>query len=139
VAAEAARSSVKDSTGTVKQAGAADASIALLTRLLAKAYAVPKSGAPYEDCSAEIDPNQVLQVALEHLVTPMTVTGALRGVTPLEVIIDTISDVNRATPGSVSKLAPTDYMSIASNVSDFMSSPTSGLEQFYAIVRQGTE
>jgi hypothetical protein len=139
VAAEAARPSVSDGTGAVQETGAADASIALLARLTAKAYAEPKSGASYEDCGREIDPNQVLQVALEHLVTPMTIPGALNGVTPLEVIIDSISDVNRATPGSGAKLAPTDYLSIASNVSDFMSSPTSGLEQFYAIVRQGTE
>ena len=102
-------------------------------------YAQAAQGPAFEDCSQEIDPNQVLTIALQNLVTPMTGPGALKGETPLQVIVDSIADVNRATPESATKLSPTDYLSIASNVSDFMSSPTSGLEQFYAIIRQGTE
>ncbi len=139
VAAEAARSSVVTSQGTVVQKGATQASTDLLFRLTGRAYAEPASGAAFEYCGQEIDPNQVLTVALQNLVTPMNVSGALNGQTPLAVIIDSIADVNRAAPLSTDKLAATDYMSIASNVSDFMSSPTSGLEQFYAVIRQGTE
>lgn len=139
VAAEAARPSVMDAKGNVVQAGAMDASISLLSRLTARAYAQPASGSAFEDCAKEIDPNQVLTIALQHLVTPMTAPGPLNGQTPLQVIVDAVADVNRAAPGAASKLAPNDYLSIAANVSDFMSSKTSGLEQFYAIIRQGTE
>jgi hypothetical protein len=138
-AAEAARTSVKDATGKVVQKGATQASMDLLSRLTGRAYAQPAGGTPYEDCAQEIDPNQVLTVALQNLVTPMTTPGPLLGETPLQVIVDSIADVNRATPLSTSKLAAGDYMTIAENVSDFMSSPTSGLEQFYAVIRQGTE
>ncbi len=139
VAAEAARSSVVSPQGTVVQKGLTQATTDLLWRLTGRVYAQAAQGPAFEDCSQEIDPNQVLTIALQNLVTPMTGPGALKGETPLQVIVDSIADVNRATPESATKLSPTDYLSIASNVSDFMSSPTSGLEQFYAIIRQGTE
>ena len=60
-----------------------------------------------EICRREIDPNQVLAVALGNLVTPITGADAAagqtaghfaNGQTPLEVIIDVIADVNRADP-----------------------------------------
>jgi hypothetical protein len=139
VAAEAARPTVLNADGTVAQKGNMESTIDLLSRLTGRVYADPTGKDTFEDCAAEIDPNQVLNVALEHLVTPMTASGSLNGVTPLQVIIDTIADVNRASPGTTTKLAPNDYMSIATSVSEFMSSPTSGLEQFYAVIRQGTE
>jgi hypothetical protein len=142
VASEAARSSIKDDQANVVQKGATQASMDLLSRLTGRAYSNPPGMPAFEDCAQELDPNQVLTLALENLVTPMTTPttpSSLRGQTPLQIIVDSIADVNRATPLSPSQLAPTDYQSIAANVSDFMSSPTSGLEQFYAVVRQGTE
>jgi hypothetical protein len=137
VAAEAARSSVLDSQGNVVQKGATQATMDLLLRLTGRAYGEPASGAPFEDCGQEIDPNQVMTTVLENLVTPMS--GSLAGQTPLEVIIDSIADVNRAAPTSGAKLAGGDYLTIAENISEFMESPTSGLEQFYAILREGTK
>jgi hypothetical protein len=139
VAAEAARGTVVNASGTIVQKGVTQATMDLLSRLTGRAYAQPSGGKPFEDCGQELDPNQVLTVALTNLVTPMTTPGMLPGQTPLQIIVDTIADVNRATPESSSALAPNDYMSIAASVSDFMISPTSGLEQFYAVVRQGTE
>jgi len=139
VAAEAARTSIVSESGTVIQKGATQASMDLLSRLAGRAYATPAGGTPFEDCSQEADPNQVLTIVLQNLVTPIAVAGPVKGQTPLQVIEDSIAHVNRAAPGSSSKLAPTDYMTIAENVSDFMESPTSGLEQFYAVIRQGTE
>ena len=139
VAAQAARTSVVNAQGVVVQKGVTQASMDLLSRLTGRVYGQPSGGASYEDCAKEVDPNQVLTIALQNLVTPMTSTGSINGETPLQVIVDAIADVNRATPESTAKLAANDYMSIAANVSDFMSSETSGLEQFYAIIRQGTE
>ena len=141
VAAEAARGSVVDSQGTIVQKGAIDASLSLLARLTGRVYATPSGGSGAEDCSQEIDPNQVLTIALQNLVTPMNGPsyGALQGETPLQVMLDAIADVNRASPGSTSKLAPNDYLNIAENLSDFLTNEQSGLEQFYAVVRLGTE
>jgi hypothetical protein len=97
-----------------------------------------------EICAKELDPSAVLNVALAHLVTPMTckppMTGCTAGQgseTPLEVILDTISDVNRASPGAPAKTDAQDYANIANELSEFLVDPTRGLEQFYEIVRQG--
>jgi hypothetical protein len=59
--------------------------------------------------------------------------------TPLEVIIDVITDVNRTDPSQTSKLQPGDYASIAGQVNDFLMNKEFGLEQFYEIVRKGTD
>jgi len=56
----------------------------------------------------------------------------------LELYLDVITDVNRASPDQTDKLKPNDYASIFDQVADFMLSPDHGLEQFYEIVRQGT-
>ena len=53
-----------------------------------------------EICASELDPDAVLDVALAHLVTPMTGANGQPTETPLEVIIDVIADVNRAAPGT---------------------------------------
>jgi hypothetical protein len=119
-----------------------DATTALLTRLAGRA--VDSHGV--EICAKEIDPNSVLDVALAHLVTPMP-TGAdastsagSPGVTPLEVMVDTVADVNRATPSDeVDPLAPPDYSNIANELGEFLTDHQRGIEQFYAIVRKATE
>jgi hypothetical protein len=139
VAAEVARPTIVGTNGVVVRKGTTDASLDLLWRLTGRVYATPADGAAFEDCGQEIDPNQVLTIAIENLVTPIAEGGTLDGVTPLQVIVDSIADVNRASPQSDEKLAADDYMNIAENVSEFMSSPTSGLEQFYAVIRQGAE
>ena len=55
------------------------------------------------------------------------------------MILDTIADVNRVAPDQTIQLNPSDYESIADNVVDFLLDKESGLEQFYQVVRQGTQ
>jgi hypothetical protein len=132
--ASAAAPSLVDAKGHIVRKGLLDAQLAFLARVNGRAFDENKN----EVCSKELDPNQVLQVALQKLVTPMTAPDGTRIETPLEVIIDVIAEVNRAAPGATDKLRPQDYASIADNVSDFLSNKERGLEQFYEIVRQGT-
>ncbi|MEO6573621.1 MAG: hypothetical protein ABIP89_07275, partial [Polyangiaceae bacterium] len=75
--------------------------------------------------------------AMQNVVTPMG--PMMEKQTPLEVILDVIGDVNRVAPDQTDKLAAGDYASIADNVGDFLVNKQRGLEQFYEIVRQGTE
>jgi hypothetical protein len=147
VLAEAARPSVATSTGVVVQKGVADAQMGLLSRIAGRAMTVDSAGKAVEDCSpkatplAEIDPNQVLNVALSNLVTPMK-TGDKAGETPLEVMLDTIDAVNRAAPdvsSSLDGLDAADYASISQNLDEFLLDKQRGLEQFYEVVRLGTE
>ena len=111
-----------------------DAQLELLARIAGKAYDANKN----EICANELDPNQILPIALAKLVTPQVGTDGKPTETPLEVILDTIADVNRATPASADKLQGADYANIADNVSDFLLNKERGLEQFYEIVRLGT-
>jgi hypothetical protein len=119
-----------------------DATTALLTRLAGHAF----DGGGNEICSKEIDPNNVLDLALAHLVTPMP-TGAdasagagSPGITPLEIIVDTVADVNRASPSDgIDPLQPADYANISNELGEFLTDPERGIEQFYAIVRNATE
>jgi hypothetical protein len=123
-----------DGQGNV-QRGVVDATTALLARVAGRAYDTNNN----EICANELDPNAVLNVALAHLVTPMTGANGQPSDTPLEVILDAIADVNRAAPGTPTKLAGTDYANMANELSEFLLDGTRGLEQFYAIVRNGTE
>jgi hypothetical protein len=117
------------------QRGVVDATTALLARVAGRAY----DANSVEICANELDPDGVLNVALAHLVTPMTGSNGQPTETPLEVIVDTIADVNRAAPGATTKLAGTDYANMANELSEFLLDNQRGLEQFYAIVRNGTE
>ena len=156
VLAVAASASVTGADGTITQKSLTDASMALLARLTGRAL----DAKGVEVCANETDPEQVLTTALRNLVTPMTAsTGAADGggksgaltESPLEVMMDVIADVNRTTPatttvktskGSASTenlVTPADYAAISAQVEDFLTNKTSGLEQFYEIVRLGTE
>ena len=123
-----------DAQGHILQKSALDASLALLGRISGRAYDTRGN----EICSAELDPNQILAIALQNLVTPVAGTNGQSGQAPLQTIMDAIGDVNRGDPSQTTPLQPIDYASIADNVSSFLTDPTSGLEQFYAIVRNGT-
>jgi hypothetical protein len=111
-----------------------DATTAMLSRSAGRAY----DAAGNEICANELDPDDVLDVVLAHAVTPMKLASGGDGETPLEVILDAIADVNRAAPGAGGKLAPTDYASIGAELSSFLTDDQRGLEQLYAIIRQGT-
>jgi hypothetical protein len=116
------------------QKSVVDAQLALLGKISGRAL----DGAGKESCGPELDPNQVLNIALKNLVTPMQAPDGTTTQTPLQIIMDVIGDVNRADPSQTSKFAGADYASIADNVSDFLLNKERGLEQFYEIVRQGT-
>ncbi len=118
-----------------------DATTTLLTRLAGQAFDAKGN----EICAKEIDPNSVLDVALARLVTPMPTgtdasAGSSPGVTPLEVIVDTVADVNRANPSDTADpLQSPDYANISGELDAFLTDPERGIEQFYAIVRNATE
>jgi hypothetical protein len=117
-----------------------DATTTLLSRLAGHAYDTNGK----EICSKELDPNSVLDVALAHLVTPMPTGsgdagGGSVGETPLEVVVDTIADVNRASPSDkTDPLKSADYENISNEVNEFLTDPERGLEQFYAVIRNAT-
>jgi hypothetical protein len=120
-----------------------DSTTSLMTRLAG--HALDANGK--EICANEVDPNDVVSVALAHLVTPMPLPGCTASPSnpclsesPLEVIVDTIADVNRA-GDSASKvlLRPSDYASISNEIVEFALDPQRGLEQFYEVVRLGTQ
>jgi hypothetical protein len=135
VLSEAFAPSVVDGSGHVVQKSIVDAQLSMLARLDGRAY--DDDGT--EICARELDANQVMQVALGKLVTPMTdATTGQQTETPLELFMDVVADVNRADPGSADKLQGFDYASITDEVQSFLLDPQRGMEQFYAIVRNGT-
>ncbi|AKU99370.1 hypothetical protein AKJ09_06034 [Labilithrix luteola] len=125
-----------DSKGRVIEKSLVDAQMALLARVSGR-Y-VDDHGK--EICSREIDPNQVLSLALANLVTPIN-DGDFKGQSPLEVIIDVVADVNRVDPTQPYEgtLAKDDYSNVTENVVDFLMNKERGLEQFYEVIRQGTK
>jgi len=135
VLAQAAEGSITDAKGTIVRTGTFDAQTALLARIADRAYDKDH----HEVCAREMDPNQVLNVALRNAVAPMPSKGGKPAETPIQVIMDVIADVNRVAPERTDHLDAPDYASISTNVSDFLLNQERGLEQFYAIVRQGTE
>jgi hypothetical protein len=136
VLAAAVDGSKYDAKGKLTQKSMVDAQMALLARVSGK-Y-IDKDG--MEICSKEMDPNQLLAKVLGKLVTPIA-DGDFKGQSPLEVIIDVIADVNRADPTQPYKgtLAKEDYTVVGENVIDFLTNKERGLEQFYEIIRQGTQ
>jgi hypothetical protein len=136
VLADATKGSLIDTKGRTVQKSLVDAQLSLLAKISGKAY----DAEGVEICSRELDPNEVLSVALANLVTPMTDADGKPTRTPLEVIMDVIAAVNRAEakPDNQEKLQASDYASIADHVSSFLLDKERGLEQFYEIVRQGT-
>ncbi len=127
--------SVKNAEGQYTKKSLADAQLALLARISGKYY----DGNGTEICAREVDPNAIMSAVLGHLMTPIKDAKGRNSRAPLEVILDVIADVNRADPAQTDKLRAPDYKSIAQNVSSFMLDKQSGLEQFYEVVRQGTQ
>lgn len=83
----------------------------------------------------EYDPYHVMDHVLPAAVRPME-EGANRA--PLEIIIDAITDIHRIdaeAEDSTHPLDVTDYGTIFTSVSDFLTDETRGLEQFYFIVQ----
>lgn len=80
----------------------------------------------------QYDKYHVMDYVLPAFVTPMD-NG--QGLAPIEIILDTISEVNRLDASSPEPLTPDDYKAAMGAVHDFVSSKTRGLEQFYDIVK----
>lgn len=135
VLASAMDATTTDKDGQLKKS-LVDAQMALLARVSGRYF--DKEGK--EICKREIDPNQVLAVALGNLVTPIN-DGSFKGQAPLEVIIDVIADVNRNDPTQPYEgtLNRSDYANVSENVVDFLINKERGLEQFYEVIRQGTK
>lgn len=78
----------------------------------------------------ELDENRVLVRILRNLV----VLDADEG-TPLETILDVMSEVNRASPGAGGVYEATDYASALRSARDFMRDEDHGLERLYDVVQ----
>jgi hypothetical protein len=148
VLAVATAPSRSDPSGNA-QRGVVDATTALLSRVAGKAF--DSSGR--ESCANELDPNGVVFVALGNLVTPMspaptsglqvpncgpTANAPCRTETPLEVILDTIADVNRASPGATQAPLAADYANVSKELEAFLTDGQHGLVQLYEVVREAT-
>ena len=79
------------------------------------------------------DPHHVLDTVLPRLVTPM---DEGKSVSPLEVFLDTIAEVNRVDADDVAPLAADDYREIMGSVRSFFVDDRRGIEQLYYIVQQ---
>ncbi|MCL2776856.1 MAG: hypothetical protein FWD73_02545 [Polyangiaceae bacterium] len=136
LAASAFGASVKDSSGHITQKSFVDAQMALLSRTSGRYY----NAGGTEICAREVDPNQVLAVALKNLVTPIN-DGDFKGQAPIQVILDVAADVNRVDPTQPygGTLAKSDYANVSDEVVDFLTNKEHGLEQFYEVIRQGTK
>jgi hypothetical protein len=121
---------LKDDAGNVVQRSLADAAM----RSLDKIFAQEIQGTGADACMKERDPNRVIGILLQNLVTPM----ASDQEAPVEVIMSAIADVNRAAPEATTKLNGADYGNIADEMSQLCLDPTRGLEQFYTIIKQMT-
>jgi hypothetical protein len=80
----------------------------------------------------EYDRYHVLDTIMPALVTP--IDGGT-GPSPIEIMMDTISDVNRLDAQSEKPLATEDYRAVWRTMNEFMTDKTRGLEQFYHIIQ----
>lgn len=130
----AMNASKRDDNGRIIEKSMVDAQMALLARIAGRYH--DENGT--EVCGREIDPNQVLPVALKNVVTPIK-DEAFQGQSPMEVIMDVIADVNRIDPTQPYEgtLAREDYSNVSGEVVDFLINKERGLEQFYEVIRQG--
>jgi hypothetical protein len=84
--------------------------------------------------SDEYDKYHVMDHVLPNLVTPM---NGGKGLTPLEIIMDTVSEVDRIDSSMpTAPLLPPDYETVFRATRDFLTSDTRGLEQIYTIVQK---
>jgi hypothetical protein len=130
--ATGAGATLVDDSGKIVRRSALDALVEVLRRVLARAYDAQGT----EICADEIDPNHDFATVLQHLVAPVAKSQP----TAIEVLMDVISDVNRADPSvaSTTQLDVDDYGNIAAEISDFLENETSGLEQVYTVIQEAT-
>jgi hypothetical protein len=97
-------------------AGVADRTVQVLHALTGDAY----------------DRYHVLDYVLPSLVTPMS---SHRGLTPIEVIVNAVADINRDDATQTTPLTAADYRTVFRTVKEFFTSRTRGFEQLYHIVQ----
>lgn len=129
--AEMASPEVLDDDGRVKERGFLLAAVEVLARVLGEVHDVNGD----RICKKEIDPNGALAIVLRRVVTPPEAGGP----SPIDVLIDVATDVNRRHPETVTKLEPDDYASITAEVADFCTNESRGLEQVYAVIKEATK
>jgi hypothetical protein len=83
------------------------------------------------------DKYHVLDHVLANLVRPIyDDVGNPVGLSPIEIFIDTIADVNRIDASVQGPLEPEDYRYVMGAVRDFFMDDRRGLEQFYTIIEK---
>ena len=101
--------------GSISGAGAADRTLRVLKAM----------------SSDEYDRYHVLDYVLPGLVTP--IDGG-QGLTPVEIVMEAIADVNRIDADTLSLLDAEDFRAVFRTVDEFFTSETRGFEQLYYIV-----
>jgi len=81
----------------------------------------------------EFDRYHVVEHLLANMVKPIDESQPSKSV--LEVFADTIADVQRIDSADTGPLSADDYGQISRSVSDLLTDPSRGMEQFYTIVR----
>jgi hypothetical protein len=131
VLASALSEDTRDGQGRVVRRGFASAAVQALSRIFARAY--DETGT--EICAREVDPNRTLDRVIKRFVTPMPDSG----ITPIEVVLSVIADVNRREPGAEAKIDAFDVANIANEMRELLIDPARGLEQVWEVVRQATK
>jgi hypothetical protein len=111
-----------------------DPQLALLSQLNARAYDTKG----HELCSKELDPDEAIRDTLARVTLTVTVPGKAKR-SALQIFLDTIGEVNRLDASATTPLTGDDYGNVFKNLHELLTDPTSGLEQFYASVKQATE
>jgi hypothetical protein len=78
------------------------------------------------------DRYHVADQVLPNLVTPM---DGGTNLSPIEIFMDVITDVNRIDASDTSAFAPPDYGAVMSTMQSFMIDKTRGMEQLYTIIQ----
>jgi hypothetical protein len=128
--------SVTAAPGLVEGERADDAGIAHMTLKVMKVMLDDHDELPAAQAAEQtIDRYHVLDGVLRNLVTP---PGEDRQA-PLEVILDTIADVQRIDSSDEGPLSAEDYRAMGAGLRSFLVDEYRGMEQFYTIVRRRNE
>ncbi len=126
-----------------------DENMVTLINAVADAAASNARGAVAGDGSVEVEGaivdetvsllHETSQVDTAHTLTTVLARGVTHpdgeDETPLEVVLDVIAEVNRATPNEGGPLAPDDHGAVMGQVVDFLTDEERGLERVYDVVQ----
>jgi hypothetical protein len=79
------------------------------------------------------DRYHVMDHVLPNLVTPM---DKGQNLSPIEIFMDVIADVNRIDASDAGAFAPDDYEGVMGTMQNFMTDKTRGIEQLYTIIQK---